>query len=250
MSRPQARRVLAYARFEIVGTLRNGEQLLVAVVLPALALVGLGAFGVVVLPGIETPTQRIDLITPGVLALAIVSSSFTSQAIATAFDRRWGVLRQLATTPLGPGGIVLGKAVAVLGVQVIQLALLSGLALALGWRPHAAGLPFAALAWLLGSLAFSALGLLVAGWLRAEAVLAVANLAWVAFAAVGGLVFPTSGATPLALPAMAWLPTGALGDALRAALDAGTAPWGNLAVLGAWTLLLIAGAVRRFRPTE
>jgi hypothetical protein len=52
--------------------------------------------------GLETGgVSRIDFATPGVLALAVVSSAFTSQAIATAFDRRNGVLRMLATTPLG-----------------------------------------------------------------------------------------------------------------------------------------------------
>lgn len=240
-------RVLAYARFETVGMLRNGEQLLVAVVLPALALVGLGAADIVRLPG---DAARIDVVAPGVIALAIVSSSFTSQAIATAFDRRWGVLRQLATTPLGSPGIVLGKGLAVLAVQVIQVALLTGLGLALGWRPETGALWAAVLAWWLGSLSFTALGLVLAGRLRAEAVLAVANLAWVVLAGVGGLLLPTSGDTPVPVPAMAWLPTGALGDALRETLGAGAVPGVGLVVLGVWALALVLAATRWFRPSE
>ncbi|WP_454300625.1 ABC transporter permease [Salana multivorans] len=246
----QLARILAYTRFEAIGMLRNGEQLLVAVVLPALALLGLGAVDVVRLPGAESPSARLDVIAPGVLALAIVSSSFTSQAIATAFDRRWGVLRQLSTTPLGPSGIVAGKAVAVLAVQVLQVLLLAGLALALGWRPQLGAVWAALLAWWLGSLCFTALGLLVAGRLRAEAVLAVANLAWVAFAALGGLVLPTTGDTPVPVPVMAWLPSGALGDALRETLGNGTVPGLALAVLAAWTVLTSAAAARWFQPSE
>lgn len=108
----------------------------------------------------------------------------------------------------------------------------------------------ALLAWWLGSLCFTALGLLVAGRLRAEAVLAVANLAWVAFAALGGLVLPTTGDTPVPVPVMAWLPSGALGDALRETLGNGTVPGLALAVLAAWTVLTSAAAARWFQPSE
>lgn len=246
--RSQTARVLAYARFEAIGMLRNGEQLLVAVILPAVALIGLGAVDIVRLPGVTN--ARIDVVAPGVIALAIVSSSFTAASIATAFDRRWGVLRQLSTTPLGSRGIVLGKALAVLAVQVIQILVLTLLALALGWRPAPEGLAAAVLAWWLGSVCFTSLGLLLAGWLRAEAVLAVANLAWVVFAGVGGLLLPVAGDTPIPVPVMAWLPTGALGESLRGALETGATPAVPLAVLAAWTTIATVGAVRWFRPSE
>lgn len=243
----RVRRTLAYARFETVGFLRNGEQLLVSVVLPALVLLGLGVADAVTLP--RSAHARLDVVAPGVLALAVVSSSFTSIAIATAFDRRWGVLRQLATTPLGVGGIVRAKALAVVALQVVQLALLGGLALALGWRPDAALGPVALLGWLLGSVCFTSIGLVLAGRLRAEAVLAVANLAWVVMAAVGGLVLPADPST-FQVPGAAWLPSGALGDAVRAPLLGEGVPVVSLAVLAGWAVLALAGAARWFRPTE
>ncbi len=240
-------RVLAYAAFEARGFLRNGEQILVAIVLPALALLGLGVADIV---SLELHGARpIDVVTPGVLALAIVSSSFVSQSIATAFDRRWGVLRQLSTTPLGAPGIVLGKVVATLSVQVIQVLVLSAIALGCGWRPDLAGLAPAFLGWIVGSVAFTSLGLIVASAMRAEAVLAVANLAWVIFAAVGGLILPPT-ATTLALGWTSWLPTGALGDLLRAALGSGAWAGSAFAVLGVWGIFLLAVAARRFRPSE
>lgn len=242
-----ARCTLAYARFETVGFLRNGEQLLVSVVLPTLVLLGLGVADAVTLP--RTGHARLDVVAPGVLALAVVSSSFTSIAIATAFDRRWGVLRQLATTPLGVDGIVRAKALAVVALQAVQLALLGGLALALGWRPDAALAPVAVLSWLLGSVCFTSIGLVLAGRLRAEAVLAVANLAWVVMAAVGGLVLPTDPNT-FQLPGVAWLPSGALGDAVRTSLLGDGVPVVSLAVLAGWAVLALAGAARWFRPTE
>src|SRR5262245_61244402 len=88
---PPRQRVVAQARGEVGVLLRNGEQLLVAVALPALVLVGLVDASA---PDLG-PAARIDVIMPGVLALALISSAFTGQAIQTGFDRRYGVLRLL-----------------------------------------------------------------------------------------------------------------------------------------------------------
>lgn len=236
-----AARILSFTRFEMVTVLRNGEQLLVAIVLPAIALLGLTLTDVISLG--DVTGSRIDAVAPGVLALAILSSSFTSQAIAAAFDRRWGVLRQLSTTPLGSAGIVAGKVLSILGVQVIQLLVLGGLSFALGWRPDGAGVGFAVVLWILGSLCFSALALLLAARLRAEAVLALANLLWVLAALAGGLLLPARGGSWL-------LPTGALGNGLRTALGGEGVPLAALIVLTVWTVLAAAAALRFFRPSE
>jgi ABC-2 type transport system permease protein len=183
---PAHRRVLAQARFDIWAILRNGEQVLLTLVLPALLLVGLDRIDV---PDLG-PGRRIDVLVPGVLALAVLSTAFTGQAIATAFDRRYGVLRLLSVTPLGPSGLLAGRVLAVLAVETLQVAVLGGLGVALGWRPAAAGAVWALLGLVLGTAAFVALGLLLAGTLRSEAVLAAANLVWVLLLAVGGVVVP------------------------------------------------------------
>src|SRR5699024_12782788 len=131
--------------------------------------------------------------TPGVLALAIMSTAFTSNAIATGFDRRAGALQLLATTPLGRSGLLGGKVVGVFAVELVQIVVLSALAVALGWRPVLGGLPVAVGAVLLGTAAFTALALLIAGTLRADAVLAGANLLWLLLVVGGGVIFPASG---------------------------------------------------------
>lgn len=242
---PPARRVLAQAAFETRMILRNGEQLLVTVVIPVLALVGLvrGTF-------VELDTDglaRVDHLTPGLLALAVMTSAFTSQAIATAFDRRNGVLRLLATTPLGRSGLLAGKVLGVLGVQVVQVVLLGLTALVLGWRPDLAGLLPAAVGVVLGTAAFTALALLVAGTLRAEAVLALANLLLLVLALGGGVLVPAD-RLPGPLAAVAgWLPSGALGDVLRGSLQDGALPVVPALVLAAWTVLLGGLAARLFR---
>lgn len=243
---PWPRRVLAQTAWEATVMLRNGEQLLLTLVLPALVLVGLSVSSLVALD-LPPGGAPVDVVTPGVLALAVMSTAFTGQAIGTGFDRRAGVLRLLGTTPLGRDGLLAGRVLAVLAVQAVQVVVLSAVAATLGWRPDPAGLPPALLAVLLGTAAFTALGLLLAGSLRAEAVLAVANLVWVLLLAGGGVVVPPEH-LPGPLAAVApWLPSGALGDALRAALVDGRTDVGALLVLLAWAGAATAACLRWFR---
>jgi ABC-2 type transport system permease protein len=236
------RRVAAQARLEATLVLRNGEQLLLALVLPVLLLAGLHAVDV---PSLG-PGRRIDVLTPGVLALAVMSTSFTGQAIQTGFDRRYGVLRLLGTTPLGRSGLVSAKVLAVLAVQVLQVAVIGGVGLGLGWRPDLAGVPAAVVVVALGTAAFVSLALLMAGTLRAEATLASANLVWVLLLAGGGVIVPVD-RMPAGLAHLAQvLPSGALGEAMREALlHAHLAVWPSLVLL-VWTAVAGALTARTF----
>lgn len=209
-----AARVRAQGRYEAGTLLRNGEQLLVSVVLPVAVLIGLAVSTV---PSLG-PGRRIDVAVPGVLALAVVSTAFTGQAIATGFDRRYGVLRLLGASPLGRGGLLAGKALAVLAVVLLQTLVLSAIGVALGWRPHLPGVVGGLLLLGLGAWVWVSLALLLAGTLRVEGVLAVANLIWIALAAGGGLLVPTDRLGAVGAVDR-FLPSGALGDALRAVLQ-------------------------------
>lgn len=239
-------RVMAQARFEAATLLRNGEQLIVSLVLPALALLAM-AFT-------QSPDlgagRRIDVAVPGVLALAILSTAFTGQAISTGFDRRYGVLRLLGVSPLGRSGLLAGKAGAVLLVEVIQLGALAVLGLALGWRPVASGLAPTILFWLLGTWVFVALALVLAGWLRAEAVLALANLIWVLLLGLGGVVLPRHLMTEQVAAIVGALPSAALGDGLRAALLTGRFDAYAALVLFGWGLGATALCLRIFRWSD
>lgn len=242
---PAPARLLAQVRRESAAVLSNGEQLLLTLALPLLALVALARTSVVPLD-LPAGATRLDVVVPGVLAVAVLSTAFTGQAIAVAFDRRYGVLRLLGTTPLGRGGLVAGRAGAVLVVLLVQLVVLGGTAVALGWRPDPVGAFAAVPVLVLGAAALTALGLLLGGTVRAEGVLAVANLVWVLLVAAGGVLLPSSAAGPLA-PLVVWLPSGALGDGLRTALAEGVLPVRDLAVLAAWTVVGAATARRWFR---
>ncbi len=241
---PALRRVAAQVLVEARTVLRNGEQLILTLVLPVLLLVVLARTTLV---DIGVDDDRIGVVAPGVLALAVMSTAFTSQAITTGFDRRNGVLRHLATTPLGRSGLLAGKAGAVLLLQVGQMAVLVAVAVALGWRPAAAGVPGALGVLLLGTAAFTSLALLIAGVLRAEAVIAVANLVWVLLLAGGAVLLPADVLPgPLAAIAPA-LPSGALGEGLRAALAGDGVPATSLLVLAVWTAAAAALTARTFR---
>src|SRR3954463_7233938 len=165
---PLRRQVLAQASMESRLMVRNGEQLLLAVVIPLLVLVGgvAGAHRI----GIHFDERAIDALTPGVLALAVMSTAFTSLAIATGFERRYGVIKRLGASPLPRSGLLMGKIGGLLVVELLQVVVIGGVGLALGWHPtwSAASVAGALLAVLLGTFAFAALGLFLAGALRAE----------------------------------------------------------------------------------
>jgi ABC-2 type transport system permease protein len=245
-SAPRATQVLAQTRMETRLLLRNGEQLLLALVIPLLVLVGgVLAAGRI---GLEFPAGVVDTLTPGVLALAVMSTSFTSLAISTGFERRYGVLKRLGASPLPRSGLLAGKVGSLLLVEALQVGVIVTLAAVLGWSPSLtpAGVLGGVVVLLLGTAAFASLGLLLAGSLRAEATLAAANLVYLLLLAGGAVVIPSS-SYGAAAPVVELLPSGALGDGLRVALMDGTVPVGPLVVLAVWALAGTLLTSRTFR---
>lgn len=243
-AQPWWRLIAAQSWWETRLALSHGEQLLLTIILPALMLVGFTQSTVVDLP-IPVGADRVDVVAPGVLALALLSSSFTGQAIAAGFDRRAGVLLFLATTPLGRAGFIGGRIAATLSVQAVQCAVLVAIALLLGWSPPIAGLGAGLGIAVVGSVTLSALGLALAGLVRAEAVLAGANLLWVLWAGLG-VVLPVSTLPGWLQPVALWCPATALAQGLRTASLGGAVPVLSLVVLVVW---LVGGlmATRGFR---
>lgn len=237
---PAVRRVLQHARTEVTLLGRNGEQLLLALAIPLLVLlVGSlmgGRFG------------ELPVLAPTVLAIAVWSSGFTSVAISTGFERRYGLLERLASTPLGKTGLIVGKSVAVATVLIFQLLVIGLAAGYVGWRPEVtvASVVEAVLIVLLAAATFVCLALLIAGRLRAEATLGLANLLYVVLMVGGGLVIPVDRYPPPVQPLIEALPTAALGEGLRATLSGQLLGWPVL-VLVLWLVAAAAAARKGFR---
>jgi ABC-2 type transport system permease protein len=237
------RSLLAQTRAELGLTFRRGESLLLILGIPLLLLVFFST--VDVLPkGVFS--DAIDFLAPGVLAVAIMSTGMVQLAIGTSFERQYGVLKRLGSTPLGRPRLLTAKTMSILVVEVVQAALIVALAFALGWEPSVSIAAVAA--WLLGTVAFSGLGLLMAGTLSGEMTLAAANGLYLVLLLIGGMVVPMS-ELPGALRAVAeLLPSGALAQALVGTLtDVQSVPAKAWVVLAAWAILGPLAAARFFR---
>lgn len=238
-----AKMLAAQTKLELTLLLRNGEQLLLTMLIPITLLIGLS-----LLPLGDLGESRVSKVLPGVMMVAVMSTGFTGQAIAVGFDRRYGALKRLGATPLPRWGIIAGKSAAVIIVVALQSVLLGLISLALGWRPTLAELAIGAVVIALGTVTFTALGLLLGGTLRAEIVLALANVLWFVMAGIGsvGLI---SEDIPDALHTLVRLvPSGALAHALDAAL-ASSMDWFSILVLLIWAAVGGACAARWFKFT-
>ncbi|GLZ28736.1 transport permease protein [Lentzea sp. NBRC 105346] len=231
------RMLFVHARTEAMLTLRNGEQILLTVLIPLALLVALSLMTVIPLPA-----PRVGSAAARIFALAIISSAFTGQAIALGFDRRYGVLKRLAASAMPRWLLVAGRVSGALAVVVVQLVILGVTALVLGWRLPLSGLPWLLVLSVLGTLSFGALGVLLGGSLRAEIVLALANIVWFLLLMVGGV------ALTMPVGFVDLLPSAALAKAMEAAVVHGTAPGlGPVLVLIGWG---VAAGVLATRTTK
>jgi ABC-2 type transport system permease protein len=236
---------LAQTATELRLTARRGENVLVTIIIPAVVL--LFFTSVSVLPtGAGRP---VDFLLPGSLALAVVATSLVNLGIATAYERHYGVLKRLGGSPLTRGGLLTAKMLAVLAVEVAQLVLLVAISvLALGWTvPSGASPALLVAALLLGTLAFAGLGLLMAGALRAEATLALANGLFLIALMLGGIVLPLDHLPDALVAVASVLPAAALADTFRVALGSGGDAVAPVAILVVWGVGAVALTVRTFR---
>jgi ABC-2 type transport system permease protein len=225
--------------------LRRGETLVATALLPVVVLVFFASVGI--LP--TTTARPVDFLLPGSIAFAIIATSLVSLGITTAYDRYYGVLKRLGGSPLSRAELIAARMLAVLVVEIVQVGVLVAAAgLLLGWSaPAGASVVLFGVALLLGTLAFAGLGLLLAGTLRAETMLAVANGLFVASLLLGGVVLPIDHLPdPLAALAGA-LPAAALSEAFRVALGVGGSATGALVLLAGWGIGATGLAVRTFR---
>jgi ABC-2 type transport system permease protein len=249
MSRPAPtlQAVAALTRLELRLTARRGENILVTLIIPVAVLLFFA--GTSIIPLAANP---VGFLLPGTIALGIVAAGLVNLGIATAYERSYGVLKRLGGSPLPRWGLVAAKLAAVLALEVVQVVVLVAVAvILLHWQPGPGWSPVLFITTLLlGTLAFAGLGLLLAGTLRAEATLALANGLFLGFMLLGGVVLPIDHLPAFIQPIAAVLPSAALAELLRVSLASGQQPdsvAAPLAVLAAWGVGATAIASRRFR---
>jgi ABC-2 type transport system permease protein len=252
---PMRQMVAAQARLELRTLVRNGEQLVLTLIIPVLLLLAFGHEALVSVgtgsSGCSTAAQcRIDFVVPGILALAVLSTAFTSLAIGTGFERRYGVLKRLGASPLSRHGLIGAKTLTVLTVEAAQAVIVLVVGALLGWSPNAevVAVLWVPLLLIVGTAALAGIALLMAGTLRAEATLAAANLLYLIMLGLGGILFPLTKFPAAIRPVLQLLPADALADGLRSLLAHATGlPVRDLLVLCVWAVAAIALAARTFR---
>jgi ABC-2 type transport system permease protein len=237
---PSARVLGRYTRLEILLTLRRGQSIAFTLAIPLLAVVTVGLTDVVNLP----TRDRLGFVVPGAIALSVMSNAFTGLAIGTAYERAYGALKRLGASPLGRGGLILGKTGAVLLVTAGQVGIVAATGVALGWRPHPAGIPAALGVSGLAVAAFAGLGLLLAARLRPDTATGAATVLYVLLLAVSGVMFPL----PELGRAELLNPLAAYAETLRQTLSHGrpAAAWAWYG-LSSWAVLGLYAAARWFR---
>jgi ABC-2 type transport system permease protein len=237
------RATAAMTAMELRLTARRGENLLVTIVIPAVVLLFFAS--VAVLP---TPGRPVDFLFPGSLALAVIATSLVNLGIATGYERHYGVLKRLGGSPLTRPQLLVAKIAAVAVVEVMQFALLILIAVVLlGWRPApGAPLGLVVVGLVLGTIAFAGLGLAMAGGLRAEATLALANGVFLAFLLLGGIVLPIDHLPPPLATVAGFLPAAALADVFRAAFGASADVVRSVVALAIWGAAAVAVAAATF----
>lgn len=226
--------------------LRRGENLLATFVIPVGVLLVFSAFDVT--GGGTTGARPVDRMLPGSLALAIIAASMVSLGIATAFERSYGVLKRLGGSPAGSSAVVASKTVAVVVIEAVQAVLLVGIAVAIGWSAGPSVSPVLVVVGLVaGTVAFAGFGLLMAGTLRAEAVLALANLLFLLALALGGIVLPLDRLPGVVASVASVLPPAALTRVLSVGLGGPGDATEALVLLVGWAAVLAVLAARKFR---
>jgi ABC-2 type transport system permease protein len=238
--------VAAQTRAELALTLRRGESLLVSFAIPIGILVFFSKVDAIT----TDYKDPVDFLVPGVLALAVMSTAMVSLAIATGYERRYGVLKRLGSTPLSRGGLLAAKTANVIAIEIVQTIVIIVTGIALGWE-LTGGVVLATVFLLLGTIAFAGIGMLMAGTLRAEATLATANGVFLVLLFIGGMAYPLD-KLPTVLEEIAKvLPAAALSESVRGALTPGVdVPGWSIVVLALWAIGAPLLAARFFRWEE
>ena len=229
------RGLVAQIKVELLLTLRRGESLLVTIAIPS------GLLLLFSLVPITTNTKHSPaLLLAGTLGIAVMATAMVSLGIATGYERHYMVLKRLGGTPLGRPRLIAAKIVALLAVEILQVIILITIASFVLNAQTAIGVGRLGLSMLLGTAAFSGIGLMMAGTLRAEANLTAANAAFLLLLVLGGSIVPMTRLPHVIRLTARKLPAAPLTEAMKWAVLGGKAPLDSLVVLASWAAVTLA----------
>ena len=241
---PAAKQILQQVKFELLLTARRGENILVTLILPVLLLIFFTSLNIAPV----AHGKAVNFLLPGILAAAIIAAGMVNLGIATAYERYYGVLKRLGSSPLSRSSLIIAKIISILILEVVQVIVLVGVAILLyGWQP-AGSVLLTLLTIALGTVTFASFGLAMAGALRAEATLAGANALFLVFLLIGGGILPLEHLPPFLANIAQVLPAAPLALALQATMNDGSAfPVTQLLTLAIWAIIILIVAIRTFK---
>ncbi len=241
---PVAKQIFQQVKFELLLTARRGENVLVTLIVPVVLLLFFTSLNI----GSTTHGKAVNFLLPGILSVAIIAAGMVNLGISTAYERYYGVLKRLGSSPLSRSGLIIAKIISILLLEMIQVVMLVGIAILLyGWQPAGSAL-LTLLTITLGTVTFASFGLAMAGALRAEATLAGANALFLVFLLIGGGMLSLEHLPPFLANIAEALPAAPLAQALQATMNDGTAfPATQLLTLAIWAIIILIVAIRTFK---
>ncbi|MCC6317056.1 MAG: ABC transporter permease [Gemmatimonadaceae bacterium] len=199
----------------------------------------------------EPGSRYVDFVVPGLLAMNLMGSGIWGIGFAIVDARRKKLLKRLVATPMRKGHYLASFLFMRLGLMIIEVTVISAFGhFAFGVPMRGSLLVFIVVA-LFGTLAFGALGLLIAARAKTiEAASGMMNLVMLPMWVASGVFFASSRFPEVVQPFVQALPLTAAVDALRFNMLQGQGFAGvgsELAILGAWLLVAFTLAMRLFR---
>jgi ABC-type multidrug transport system permease subunit len=201
---------------------------------------------------VEVPGSRyVDWLIPGIISLGIMNNSLWSIGFMTVQARLRKLLKRLAASPMRRRDFLIAPVLArlvFLGPEVAVPLLFGAMAFGV---PIRGGVVSIALITTAGALMFGALGLLMGSRVRTfEAASGLMNLMSVPMWVLSGVFFSASNFPDAVQPVIQALPLTALVDAMRSVVLEGatlTSLWHELAIIGSWTVVPFAIALKIFK---
>ena len=199
----------------------------------------------------EPGSRYVDFVVPGLLGMNLMGSGIWGLGFAIVDARRKKLLKRLIATPMSRTQYLASFVLSRLTMLIIEVALLLGFAVLAFGVPLRGSLATLTALCLLSSLAFGALGLLIASRAQTvEGVSGLMNLVMLPMWIFSGVFFSASRFPDALQPFIQALPLTAVNDALRASMLEGASlarltP--ELAIIGGWLVVSFLLAVRLFR---